>query len=120
MSSTIRSPSPNVRPGCELLGTVLASVGFNPARFCVPAPTALILQRRTKRVEQEAARVLSEELPGVKLTLSSALGRIGLIERENAAIMNSALLAWMIRSRVVVDTVPPLASSPLTVLERSF
>ena len=43
--------------------------------------------------EEEAARVVSEELPGVKLTLSSELGRIGLIERENAAIMNSALLA---------------------------
>lgn len=43
--------------------------------------------------EVEAARIIQEEIPDVRLTLSSQLGRIGLIERENAAIMNSALLA---------------------------
>lgn len=43
--------------------------------------------------EEEAARIIQDEIPDVRLTLSSQLGRIGLIERENAAIMNSALLA---------------------------
>lgn len=42
--------------------------------------------------EQDAARLLQEELPGVRVTASSQIGRIGLIERENAAIMNAALL----------------------------
>ena len=42
--------------------------------------------------EEEAARILGEELPGVPLTLSGQIGRVGLIERENAGIMNSALL----------------------------
>ena len=42
--------------------------------------------------EEAAARILESELPGVHLTLSGQIGRIGLIERENAAIMNSALL----------------------------
>ena len=43
--------------------------------------------------EDEVARIFQDEIPDVRLTLSSQLGRIGLIERENAAIMNSALLA---------------------------
>lgn len=42
--------------------------------------------------EEAAARIFVDEMPDVRLTLSSQLGRIGLIERENAAIMNSALL----------------------------
>jgi N-methylhydantoinase A/oxoprolinase/acetone carboxylase beta subunit len=42
--------------------------------------------------EEEAARIFADELPGVHVTLSGQIGRIGLIERENAAIMNSALL----------------------------
>lgn len=42
--------------------------------------------------EEAAARLIADELPGVHLTLSSDIGRIGLIERENAAVMNSALL----------------------------
>lgn len=42
--------------------------------------------------EQEVAALLQEEIPGVRLALSSQIGRIGLIERENAAIMNAALL----------------------------
>jgi N-methylhydantoinase A/oxoprolinase/acetone carboxylase beta subunit len=46
-----------------------------------------------KSQEEEVAAIVSRELPGVHLTLSSEIGRIGLIERENAAIMNSALLA---------------------------
>jgi len=42
--------------------------------------------------EEEVARIFADEIPDVRLTISSQLGRIGLIERENAAIMNSALL----------------------------
>lgn len=42
--------------------------------------------------EEAAAELLRAELPGVPFTLSGQIGRIGLIERENAAIMNSALL----------------------------
>lgn len=41
--------------------------------------------------EREAAAVLAEIAPDVTVTLSSDLGRIGLIERENATILNSAL-----------------------------
>ncbi|MDR6954802.1 N-methylhydantoinase A/oxoprolinase/acetone carboxylase beta subunit [Ancylobacter sp. 3268] len=41
--------------------------------------------------EAEAAAILAEVAPEVTVTLSSHLGRIGLIERENATILNSAL-----------------------------
>ncbi|WEK00201.1 MAG: hydantoinase/oxoprolinase family protein [Candidatus Sphingomonas phytovorans] len=41
--------------------------------------------------EQRAAAILREEIPGASITLSSEVGRIGLIERENAAIMNASL-----------------------------
>ena len=47
--------------------------------------------------EEAAARIVSEEMPGVLLTLSSEIGRLGLIERENATVMNSALLAMAAR-----------------------
>ena len=46
-----------------------------------------------KSQEEDVAAIVSKSLPGAHLTLSSELGRIGLIERENATIMNSALLA---------------------------
>jgi N-methylhydantoinase A/oxoprolinase/acetone carboxylase beta subunit len=43
--------------------------------------------------EHVVAALVKGQLPGARITLSSDIGRIGLIERENAAIMNSALLA---------------------------
>ena len=42
--------------------------------------------------EQEAAAILKEECPGVAVTLSHRLGRIGLLERENAALLNACLI----------------------------
>jgi len=41
--------------------------------------------------EQRAAEIVSDELPGVSISLSHEIGRIGLLERENAAIMNACL-----------------------------
>lgn len=42
-------------------------------------------------VERQAAAIMDEVVPGVEKTLSSQIGRIGLLERENAAIMNACL-----------------------------
>ena len=42
--------------------------------------------------EEQAADILREEIPDVRLTLSHELGRIGLLERENAALLNAALI----------------------------
>jgi len=42
--------------------------------------------------EEAAETVLREECPGVAVTLSHRLGRIGLLERENAALLNACLI----------------------------
>ncbi|RCG32921.1 hydantoinase/oxoprolinase family protein [Sphaerisporangium album] len=41
--------------------------------------------------EQRAADILTGELPGLAVSLSSEIGRIGLLERENATIINASL-----------------------------
>src|SRR5438552_3025453 len=41
--------------------------------------------------EERARDILREECPGLPVTLSHELGRIGLLERENAALLNAAL-----------------------------
>jgi len=42
--------------------------------------------------EEAAAAILRQECPGVAVTLSHRLGRIGLLERENAALLNACLI----------------------------
>ncbi|RMF07999.1 MAG: hydantoinase/oxoprolinase family protein [Alphaproteobacteria bacterium] len=42
-------------------------------------------------MERRAQEIILNEIPDVKVTLASDIGRIGLVERENAAIMNSSL-----------------------------
>src|SRR5947209_7901286 len=42
-------------------------------------------------MELEAARVFEGQLPGVMVSVSHEIGRIGLLERENATIMNACL-----------------------------
>jgi N-methylhydantoinase A/oxoprolinase/acetone carboxylase beta subunit len=41
--------------------------------------------------EKRAEAIFEKALPGAHITLSSEIGRIGLLERENAAIMNACL-----------------------------
>jgi N-methylhydantoinase A/oxoprolinase/acetone carboxylase beta subunit len=41
--------------------------------------------------EERAGAILAEECPDAAITLSHRLGRIGLLERENAALLNAAL-----------------------------
>ncbi|MEM7735540.1 MAG: hydantoinase/oxoprolinase family protein [Deinococcota bacterium] len=42
-------------------------------------------------MEQQAGEIIRQVLPDVDITLSSDIGRIGILERENAAIMNACL-----------------------------
>ncbi len=42
-------------------------------------------------MEDRAAAIVREEYPDAAITVSNAIGRIGFIERENAAILNAAL-----------------------------
>lgn len=41
--------------------------------------------------EKRAAEIVAAELPGASITCSSDLGRIGLLERENAGLLNAGL-----------------------------
>jgi N-methylhydantoinase A/oxoprolinase/acetone carboxylase beta subunit len=41
--------------------------------------------------EREAAAIVAQECPGAAITCSCDLGRIGLLERENAGLLNAAL-----------------------------
>jgi len=50
--------------------------------------------------EERARAILAEECPDVAVTRSHDLGRIGLLERENAALLNAALIEL---ARVTVD-----------------
>lgn len=45
------------------------------------------------RMEAEAAAILAEILPEARIVTSAGIGRIGLLQRENAAILNASLLA---------------------------
>ncbi|MCC7273629.1 MAG: hydantoinase/oxoprolinase family protein [Alphaproteobacteria bacterium] len=45
------------------------------------------------RCEEAAGAILREHAPGLDVTLSHRLGRLGLMERENVAILNSSLMA---------------------------
>ena len=48
-------------------------------------------------LEQRAAEILGEELPDAAISLSHEIGRIGLLERENATIMNACLRDLAVR-----------------------
>ncbi len=46
----------------------------------------------TTECEDRAADIIKNEHPDAHVTLSSSLGRIGLLERENVALMNASLI----------------------------
>lgn len=52
-------------------------------------------------METRAEEIIRNEAPDVQVTLSSRIGRMGLLERENAAIMNASLADM---ARTVVDS----------------
>ena len=45
------------------------------------------------RHERRAAAIVSERMPGIPVVCSADIGRIGLLERENAAALNASLIA---------------------------
>lgn len=50
------------------------------------------------RFEEDTAAIVREVIPDANITLSSEIGRIGLLERENAAIMNACLRSLALRT----------------------
>ena len=45
----------------------------------------------TAEMERRAAEILASEVEGIGISLSNEIGRVGLLERENATIMNACL-----------------------------
>ncbi len=43
-------------------------------------------------MERQAAEILARAVPGARLVCSADIGRVGLLQRENAAILNASLL----------------------------
>jgi N-methylhydantoinase A/oxoprolinase/acetone carboxylase beta subunit len=56
------------------------------------AAVSAVFSPLTPECEEAAAEILSEALPGISVTQSHELGRIGLLERENAALLNASLI----------------------------
>ena len=48
-------------------------------------------------MEQRAAEIVAEEMGDVAITLSHTIGRVGLLERENATVMNASLAQLSVR-----------------------
>ena len=55
------------------------------------AAITAVFSPTTDELETRAAEILRQEYPDLHITLSSRLGRIGLLERENVALLNAAL-----------------------------
>lgn len=55
------------------------------------AAFSCVFTRINDTMEKRMAEIVLAEAPGTQLTLSSELGRVGLIERENATIMKASL-----------------------------
>lgn len=56
------------------------------------AAVSAVFSPLTDVCERRAAEILREQHPDLRITLSSTLGRIGLLERENAALLNACLM----------------------------
>ena len=56
------------------------------------AAVAAVFSPLNAACEEQAAAILQDECPDVAVTLSHRLGRIGLLERENAALLNACLV----------------------------
>ncbi|KAF7558031.1 hypothetical protein G7046_g5923 [Stylonectria norvegica] len=48
--------------------------------------------------EEEVKRILQKEIPGVDVVCSRDIGRVGFVERENAAILNGSILKFARRT----------------------
>ncbi len=62
------------------------------ARGLTQAAVTAMFSPLTREDEAAVAAILHDEVPGVSVTCSHMLGGIGLLERENAAVLNAAIV----------------------------
>ena len=68
-----------------------AARGFGEAGLSAVAISS-VFAPLSRVQEEEAAQIVRDVLPGAGVSLSADFGRLGLLERENAAAMNASLL----------------------------
>lgn len=54
--------------------------------------------------EKIAADIITSEIPSMKITLSSEIGRVGILERENAAMLNACLVEVAAKTVAAIQT----------------
>lgn len=96
-----------VRGGYEFDGREIAPLDFDEidrigadiaAKKITVAAISSVFSPINAKMEKEAAERLTRTCPDVKVVRSADIGRIGLLERESAAIMNASLLGLSART----------------------
>jgi len=72
-------------------GELVGIAGEIRAKGIASVAVSSVFSPVSGEMEKQAGEILARELPDAHITLSSDIGRIGLLERENAAIMNACL-----------------------------
>lgn len=70
---------------------LLRIAGEIRARGLKTAAVTSVFSPVTNVMEMRAAEILRNEVPGLAVSLSNEIGRVGFLERENATIMNACL-----------------------------
>ena len=73
------------RDELEGIAREIARQGYTAVAVCA------VFSPIRPEVEQRAAAILGEQLPGVRFSLSHEIGRLGILERENACVLNACL-----------------------------
>lgn len=82
--------SPLAAVDCDELSAIAADMRAHDIRSVA---ISAVFSPITSAAEEQAAAVLRTHLPEAALTLSHQIGRMGLLERENAAIINACLVS---------------------------
>ena len=72
-------------------GEILRAVEDMAARGTRSVAVSSVFSPVNAEMEQEAATIVAEQMPDVHVSLSHEIGRMGLLERENATIINACL-----------------------------
>ncbi|WP_245633907.1 hydantoinase/oxoprolinase family protein [Amycolatopsis jejuensis] len=73
-------------------GELRQVAGTIAARGITSAAISSIFSPVNQDCELAAAEILQAEVPGLRISLSHEIGRVGLLERENATVINASLL----------------------------
>jgi len=107
LRAVVRGPVAMLRGGHEVDGRPLVPLDRDALRAAAREVAAsgvasvgvcAVFSPLDEAGEREAAAILAEEAPGVTVTLSHELGRIGLLARENVCLLNAALVPLAART----------------------